>query len=55
MAEHKRRTVEVEQIFSDKEKALQDQLRKQMQRMIDEQTREIQDMSIEFQNASGMM
>jgi len=28
MAEHKRRTAEVESIFADKEKALQDQLRK---------------------------
>ena len=55
MAEHKRRTAEVESIFADKEKALQDQLRKQMQRMIDEQTREIQEMSVEFQNASSMM
>ena len=44
LKEHQRRTAEIEQQFKEKEKHLQDQLRKQMQRMIEEQTREIEEM-----------
>jgi hypothetical protein len=46
--EHQRRTAEIEQKFKEKEIYLQDQLRKQMQRVIEEQAREIEDVQNEF-------
>ena len=42
--EHQRRTVEIEQQYRDKERLLQDTLRKQMARMIEEQSREIEEL-----------
>lgn len=53
--EHQRRTKELETQFIAKEKSLQEQLRKQMQRMIEEQGREIEEMQGEFSNASSLM
>ena len=55
MQEHQRRTKEIERKFTEKEKFLQDNLRKQMQRMIQEQNKEIDEMQSEFQNASHLM
>jgi len=53
--DHQRRTKELETQFITKEKSLQEQLRKQMQRMIEEQGREIEEMQGEFSNASSLM
>lgn len=55
MAEHRRRTREIETQFGEKERILQEQLRKQMQRMIDEQTRDIEEMQVEFSGATSLM
>lgn len=44
LRDHERRTKEIESQFQDKEKVLQENLRKQMQRMIAEQTRELEEM-----------
>ena len=55
LKEHQRRTKEIEVQFADKERTLQDNLRKQMQRMIAEQSREIEDLQGEFSSASGLM
>lgn len=55
LKEHLRRTKEIEVQFQEKEKVLQNNLRKQMQRMIDEQTRDIEEMQNEFAQASSLM
>ena len=48
MKEHQRRTKEIEAQFFEKEKVLQENLRKQMQRMVAEQTKDIEEMNLEF-------
>lgn len=53
--EHQRRTAEIDMQYRDKERLLQDTLRKQMQRMIEEQSREIEDMQGEFNNAGALL
>lgn len=55
MKEHQRRTKEIEVQFLEKEKLLQENLRKQMQRMVAEQTKDIEDMNSEFAHASQLM
>ena len=53
--EHQRRTAEIDQQYRDKERLLQETLRKQMQRMIEEQCREIEEMQVEFNNAGTLL
>ena len=55
MKEHQRRTAEIEAQYRDKERLLQDTLRKQMQRMIEEQGREIEELQVEFNNAGALL
>ena len=53
--EHQRRTKEIENQFHEKEKFLQESLRKQMQRVVAEQMKELEEMQNEFQNATNLM
>ena len=46
--EHQRRTKEIESQFHEKEKFLQESLRKQMQRVVAEQMKELEEMQNEF-------
>ena len=55
VAEHKRRTQEVEKVYEEKTVVLQDQLRKQMQRMLEEQGREMEEIQVEFSAASTLL
>ena len=51
----KERIEEVEQEFNEKEAYLQEKLKKEMNQLIQEQIREIQEMQLDFSNASELM
>jgi arginyl-tRNA synthetase len=55
LKEHQRRTREIETQFQEKEQLLQNNLRKQMQRMIDEQCKEIEEIKVDFDHATSLM
>lgn len=55
LKEHQRRTKEIEVQFAEKEQVLQNNLRKQMQRMIDEQCKEIEEIKVDFDQATSLL
>jgi hypothetical protein len=53
--EHKQLNERLEQEYADKDRRLKDSLRKQMDKLIDEQMAEISALQNEFGQASGLM